>query len=244
MNHISYLLIAIFLLFPACQTATTSDSNHAARFPYTMEKTESCIAVYGTANVSREQFNRACNDIRHVLNTTHPAIVRGLLNSNAKMLVVGNEDELEQDIAFFLSLLPVEAVFVDNEEIDETLPNSTRAGISTTKLELMYLIVYYALLADPNLSEIYQELQDAYDEATRANLFSPGEAYRDGYIDDIHLNASEKNALKYGSYLIGLYTLYFGNDEVPPGEFTLTTRVQLQDHNPNGHAFMRKYLDD
>jgi len=232
----------ILLLLQGCQSWQSGGSG-APRFPYIAEQTQDCIAVYGSNEVSEEQFSRGYADITDVLSAMDGGIRQGLLNAGAKMLIVSNEAELEKDIGFFLTLLPVEAVFADNGGVDETLPDSTGSGVSTTKLELMYLVVYYSLLKEPSLSDTYRELRDAYSQAMEASIFSPGEAYEDGYVDEIHRHASEQHALKYGSYLFGLYAIYFGNDSGQPGEFTITTKAGLQERNPLGDAFVKKFLD-
>jgi hypothetical protein len=170
-------------------------------------------------------------------------IRKGVLNSNVKMLVVENEDELTDGIEFFLSFLPVESVYVSNEGRDESLPTSSDVGLSTTKLELTYLCVYYSLLTEPGLSDLFEELKGAYDEAANLGIFVPGEAYIDGYVDEIHQNASDNNALKYGSYLYNVYRLYFGDGTGYPGEFAITTKAELESQNPLGFGFVRAYFD-
>jgi hypothetical protein len=184
------------------------------------------------------------NDIKSVLGTLDSNIKTGLFNSGAKMLIVKNEDELESNIEFFTSLLPVEAIFTDSEGVDETLPTDEHYGVSSTKLELMYLIVYYSLLTEESLSEQYTALKAAYAQASEKAIFTPGEAYQDGHEDDIHQNASEKNALKYGSYLYNLTQLYFGNDKGQPGEFTISTKAELKTQNALGYTFMEKYFSE
>jgi hypothetical protein len=228
-----------YLIFLSLMTITACDGY----FAFKNEQTEHYIAVYGSGTVSREQFDRVTQDVEYVLDHMNSRVRKGLLNSNAKMLVVENEEELERSIEFFMSLLPAEAVYVSNEGRDESLPSSSDVGISTTKLELMYLCVYYSLLTDSSLSDLYEELVDAYDEAASSGLFVPGEAYIDGAVDEIHQGASDNNALKYGSYLNNLYWLYFGDGTGGPGEFTITTRAELESQNPLGFGFVSAYFD-
>jgi len=238
----TYLLILSVIAITACagnKSALYDDSY----FVFKNEKTDNHIAVYGSATVSREQFNRVVLDVEYVLDHMNNDIRKGMLNSNVKMLVVENEDELTDGIEFFLSFLPVESVYVSNEGRDESLPTSSEVGLSTTKLELTYLSVYYSLLTEPGLSGLFEELRDAYDEAASSGIFVPGEAYVDGYVDEIHQNASDNNALKYGSYLYNAYRLYFGDGAGSPGEFTITTRAELKNQNPLGFDFVRAYFD-
>ena len=160
------------------------------------------------------------------------------------MLIVSNEQALEDNIAYFQSLLPVEAIYTEQDGLDETLASAENAGLSNTKLKLMYLVIYYSLLTEDNLSTAYSELQTAYAEARSKNLFTPDEAYQDGYDDEIHQHASDNHALKYGSYLFNLAKLYFGDDTGPAGEFNITTREQLQRDNPLGYQVMENLFPD
>lgn len=212
-------------------------------FKFQAEQTGDYIAVYGTENVSVESYNRAYTDVKFVMDKMDSGIKQGLLNSKAKMLVVTNEAELVADISFFMTLLPVESVYTNVDGTDETLPSSTGVELSNTKLELMYLCVYYSLLVEKPLSDKFNELKQAYSQANGSGLFKPGEAYVDGYRDDIHENASNNNALKYGSYLYNLYRLYFGNGKGKAGEFTITTKSQLQAQNPLGFNFIKNNFD-
>ncbi len=96
--------------------------------------------------------------------------------------------------------------------------------------------------AGPDLASVYDELVEAYGEAVGNGIFAPEEAYRDGFVDEIHRSASRQNALKYGSYLFGLYRIHFGNSEDRTGEFAVTTREELRALNPKGTAFIEAYL--
>ena len=73
----------------------------------------------------------------------------------------------------------------------------------------MYLIVYYALLTESELSDKFAELMEAYEQAHDASIFALGEAYQYGYINKILMNASKQNILKLGSYLFGLYSICY-----------------------------------
>jgi hypothetical protein len=212
-------------------------------FKFVNEQSSKYIAVYGSKTVKKEAYDRAYADVKSVMDKMDDGIKKGLFNAKAKLLVVKNEDELEDNIEFFKKLLPVESVFTDEDGVDETLPSSTDVGLSNTKLELMYLCVYYSLLTESNLADAFEELKKAYIEATAANLFTLGEAYVDGYEDEIHENASEKNALKYGTYLYNLYKLYFGDGTGEAGEFTITKKSELQDQNKLGYDFMEAYFE-
>jgi hypothetical protein len=212
-------------------------------FKFINEQSDKYIAVYGSKNVKQEAYNRAYNQIKSVLDAMDEDIRKGLLNAKAKMLVVKNEDELEDNIKFFKTLLPVESIYTEEDGVDETLPSSTGVGLPNTKLELMYLCVYYSLLTESGLSAKYTELKEAYKEATDAEIFTPGEAYEDGYTDEIHKNASNKNALKYGTYLYNLYRLYFGNDLGVAGEFSITKKSELQAQNLKGFNFIKNYFE-
>ena len=112
-------LTVLCLILPACQTTEIAAVNSAPRFPFVTEQSRDCIAVYGSTTVSEEQYNRVYTDIRHVLNHMNADIRKGMLNSKVKMLVVSNEDELEKDINFFITLLPLEAVYTDNDGVDD-----------------------------------------------------------------------------------------------------------------------------
>ena len=215
---------------------------HDGHFDHVKEQTTGNIAVLGTKSVSEAQFNRAYADITSAVNALDPRIRNGLLTSGAKLIVAANEEELVEEIDFYQTLFPLEAIFTDIDGTDETLPGVI--GVTGTRLELMYLVVYYALLTDPGLKAIRTELTGAYDEAQERGLFRPGEAYEDGFVDEIHLNASRSNALKYGSYLFGLYGLYFGNGTSQPSEFSISTRDQLATSNPKGFEFVASYLDN
>jgi len=220
------------------------DSNKTKVFNYITEQNDDSIAVYGSKNIEKASYDRALADIQLVMASLDSDVKQGLLNSGVKMLIVRNEQELEDNIGYFQSLLPVEAIYTQQDGLDETLPSAENAGLSNTKLELMYLVVYYSLLAEDDLSAAYSELQTAYSEATSKNLFNPDEAYQDGYEDEIHQHASDNNALKYGSYLFNLAKLYFGDDTGPAGEFNITTRAQLQLENPLGYQIMENLFPD
>ena len=211
-------------------------------FAFISEQTPDCIAVYGTHSVTTQQYDRAHADIQEVLGMMNVGLRDGLLNSEAKMLVVENEDELDTHLDYLMTLLPLEAVFTNLEGTDETLESPSGAGLSSTKLELMYLVVYYSLLTEPGLSDPYAELQQAYLEGVSAG-FAPGPAYQDEEVDEIHQNASDNNALKFGSYLFNLYVLYFGDGTEELEEFPgITTKEQLQRQNPLGYQFVETYL--
>lgn len=240
------LVLLIPLAFAACDdndSKSVVDPEKAAHFDYILEQSSDMIAVYGSKTISKAQYDRVVTDIRHVLSTLDSQIKNGLFASHAKLLVVKDEAEVEGDISYYTKLLPLEAIFADNGGTDETLPSSTDVGLSNTKLEMMYLCVYYSLLTDPGLSSIYEELKAAYKEASDNGIFTPGDAYKDGYVDEIHQNASDQNALKYGSYLYNLYKIYFGNQSGAPGEFTITTKAQLKAQNVKGHDFIRNYFE-
>ncbi|WP_052298056.1 hypothetical protein [Moritella sp. PE36] len=220
------------------------DSNKAKVFEYITEQSDDTIAVYGAKNIEKLSYDRALADIQLVMDSLDADVKQGLLNSGVKMLIVSNEQALDDNIDYFQSLLPVEAIYTVQDGLDETLASAENAGLSTTKLELMYLVVYYSLLTEDNLSAAYSELQTAYAEATSKNLFIPGKAYQDGYDDEIHQHASDNNALKYGSYVFNLAKLYFGDDKGPAGEFNITTRAQLQRKNPLGYQIMENLFPD
>lgn len=206
------------------------------------EATQDVIAVYGSKNSDKEAYARVYRDIKFVMDRMDAEIKKALLASQAKMLVVSGEDEVENDNYFF-SLLPVEAIFTADGD-DESLPSANYGGLTATKLELMYLCVYYALLTDTDLAAKYDELKAAYEQAAiDSNYFTPAPAYQDGYEDDIHENASDNNALKYGSYLFNAYMLYFGNGQQPAGEFSITSKKDLEEKNPLGFEFVQKYFD-
>ncbi len=214
------------------------DSKKAEVFAFITEQTDDSLAVYGSHNVEQASYDRVVADVKSVLESLDTDIKQGLLNAGAKMLVVENEEELEANIEYFVSLLPVEAMYTNIDNQDETIVSDRHYGLSNTKLELMYLIVYYSLLTEDSLPNKFDELTAAYNQATTKNLFTPDEAYQDGEEDEIHQNASDQNALKYGSYLYNLYQLRFGNDIGVAGEFTITTKVQLKQENPLGYAFV------
>lgn len=216
------------------------DTKKTDTFSYITEQSGESIAVYGSKLIDEASYQRALTDVKDVIEFLNEDVRQGLFNSGVKMLVVENEDELESNLDYFMSLLPLEAVFTNIDGEDETLTNDERAGLSNTKLEMMYLVVYYSLLTQPELSEQYSALQSAYEEANSKGLFNPDEAYQDGYIDEVHQNASDKNALKYGSYLYNLAKVAFGNQKVVPGEFTLTTTEELMTENPLGYAVLTK----
>jgi len=221
-------------------SGNVADANKAQAFDYITEQSEQSIAVYGSKSIEQAAYDRALADIRQIVSTLDTDVRQGLFNAGVKMLIVSDEAELEDNIDYFQSLLPVEAIYTNIEGVDETLTSAENGGLSTTKLELMYLVVYYSLLTEDKLAPVYTALKAAYEQATSANIFSPSEAYRDGYVDEIHQNASDQNALKYGSYLFNLTKLYFGDDTAPAGEFTITTRAQLQSENLLGFQMMQQ----
>lgn len=223
--------------------ATTEQAEKRKRFNYISEQTNDVIAVYGSNKASKVAYTRAYYDIQQTMNKMDANIKQSLLKSGAKILVVSGEQELVDDIEYFSSLLPVEAIFTSAEGVDETLPVAKNGNLSATKLELMYLTVYYAMLEDDSLAAQFQELKDAYQQAADGGFFTPGEAYQDGYEDPIHQNASKQNALKYGSYLFNLYMIYNGDNSQDAGEFSFTTREELGKNNPLGMVFMQKYYD-
>ena len=206
--------------------------------------TEKYIGVYRTKKVSEEQLNRVYNDVKWCMDRMSDDLKNAMVKHGAKLLVAENEMEVAAD-DYFLSLIPLEGIYVNNGGTDETQPDS-KTGISTAKLELMYLSVYYALLVAPTLQTEYQELQAAYKEAADKKLFTPGPAYQDGYTDQIHENASKKNALKYGSFIFNIYRLYFSN----PGsisatkyEYKIGSKKDMQTKNPKAYAFLQKHYD-
>ena len=136
-------------------------------FAFIEEPTDDCITVYGSETVSEPAFRRAYSDVKDVMGKMNHDIMKGMLNSEVKMLVVKNEEELESNLDFFMSILPLEAVFTDNDGFDETTTSDLNAGLSTTKLELTYLSVYYSLLTVPMLSDIFVKLQKAFTEAEK-----------------------------------------------------------------------------
>jgi len=240
-RSVSRLAVAGWLVCTSIACGAGAPSPDTEIFAHIQTATAHHIAVYGTKTVSDAQFARAYGDITDVLDAMDPRIRRGLLGSDAKIIVAKDEAELIGDIDYYETIFPLEAVFVDIDDVDETLPGDF--GVSTSRLELMYLVVYYALLTDPELASIYDQLIAAYDEAAGNGVFSPGEAYRDSFFDDIHPNASRNNALKYGSYLFGLYRVHFGNGTRGDEEFTIATRDELRALNPRGAAFIEAYLD-
>lgn len=211
-------------------------------FTLKTEQTADCIAVYGTSDVTQAQYDRVYKSVKSVLTKINVAIKQGLLNAEVKILIAESESKVEEDIAVFMKELPAEIVYINEDGVDESLPSSSGAGVPTTELELMYLLVYYSLLTEPGLSAEYQKLKDGYAEAASAGIFIPGESYQDGAVDPVHQNASAKNALKYGSYLFGAYRLYFGDGSGRPGEFSITTKAQLARRNPKGYQFIRDYI--
>ena len=248
MRHKTYIFLkSVFFLylgaFYGLHAESASTSPTRSNFlKFKTEQTSSCIAVYGASTVSQAQYDRAYNSVKKTLAKVDRAILQGMLNSKAKIIVADNEEQVENHIDTFIKLLPAEVIYVDIEGVDETLPGSGGAGICTTELELMYLVVYYSLLIEPGLSGQFNELKAAYNEASVAKLFTPGEDYQDGADDQAHPNASAQNALKYGSYLFGAYKLYFGDGTGSPGEFTITTKAQFAAQNPKGYQFVRSYL--
>jgi len=214
------------------------DAKKAEVFAFITEQTDESLAVYGSHNVEQAAYERVVADVKSVVATLDTDIKQGLFNAGVKMLVVENEQALEANIEYFMSLLPVEAMYTNIDNQDETIVSDLHYGLSNTKLELMYLIVYYSLLTEDNLSVKFDQLKAAYNQATTNNVFTPGEAYQDGYEDEVHQHASEQNALKYGSYLYNLYQLRFGNDIGVAGEFTITTKAQLKQDNPQGYTFV------
>lgn len=216
------------------------DTKKTDTFSYITEQSGESIAVYGSKLIDEASYQRALTDVKDVIEFLNEDVRQGLFNSGVKMLVVENEDELESNLDYFMSFLPLEAVFTNIDGEDETLTSDERAGLSNTKLEMMYLIVYYSLLTQPELSEKYSALQNAYQEANSKGLFDPDDAYQDGYIDEIHQNASDKNALKYGSYLYNLAKVAFGDQNSIAGEFTLTTTEELINENPLGYAVLNE----
>ena len=221
-------------------TGVVVDTKKTDTFNYITEQSGESIAVYGSKLIDEASYQRVLTDVKDILELLNEDVRQGLFNSGVKMLVVENEDELESNLDYFMSLLPLEAVFTNIDGEDETLTSDERAGLSNTKLEMMYLVVYYSLLTQPELSEHYLALQSAYEEANNKGLFNPDEAYQDGYVDEVHQNASDNNALKYGSYLYNLAKVAFGNQQGVPGEFTLTTTEELMTENPLGYAVLTK----
>ena len=237
------LLLLVVILSAACSKDDDMMKEAPNKFKYRNIQNDKYIAVYGTGSVKKESYDRAYTDIKFVMDNMDAGIKKGLFASNAKMLIVKNEDELEDDIDYFTSLLPLEAIYTSQDGVDETLPSATGVGLSNTKLEFMYLCVYYSLLTDSKLSAKFDALKKAYKQATDAKIFTPGEAYQDGKEDEIHTNASKKKALKYGTYLYNLYRLYFGNDKGKAGEFTITTKAQLKAKNQLGYDFMKSNFE-
>jgi hypothetical protein len=219
-------------------TGITVDPKKSEIFGYVTEKIGDNIAVYGTKSVDKAAYYRALSDIQEVISLLNTDVKKALFNSDVKMLVIDNEEAIEKNIDYLMSLLPLEAVFTNIDGQDETIPSDENYGLSTTKLELMYLIVYYALLTEENLSAQFDQLKAAYEEASSKGIFTPDEAYEDGYVDEIHQNASDKNALKYGSYLFNIARVYFGNNNGPVGELTITTEEELTTQNPLALNFL------
>jgi len=225
-------------------TGAVVDTQKAETFSYITEQNAETIAVYGSKSVDEVAYQRALEDVKDIIAFLNEDVRQGLFNSGVKMLVVENEDELEANLDYFMSLLPLEAVFTNIEGEDETLTSEERAGLSNTKLEMMYLVVYYSLLTESELSEQYLSLQNAYEEANSKGLFNPDEAYQDGHVDEVHQNASDKNALKYGSYLYNLAKVAFGNQQGLAGELTLTTTEELMSENPLGYAVLTEIFSE
>jgi len=171
-----------------------------------------------------------------------PRIKKGLLNAGTKILVVRDENELNNNSDLVMSLLPAEAIFTNLDGVDETIESGYGTGLSTTRLEFMNLVVYYSLLTEPELAGVYDELCQAFNEASKNLLFVPGKKYRDGMVDVVHQNASSKNALKYGRYLFCLYAVYYGNGSGGPPDISVYEKDLLREVNPLGYTFVRKYL--
>lgn len=244
-NFNTELITSNITLYPKWDAIQTGGSMSSAgvlrNFQHINEKTSDFIAVYGTSNVTTEQYNRVYASTKKYINQLDSRLKTSLLNSNSKLLVLSNEQEIESN-DFFLTLTPAEAIYVNNGGVDESLPSSTDVNLPNTELELNYLIVYYALLTESSLSTIYSQLKSAYNQARITNIFTPAAAYLDSTTDDTHMNASSQNALKYGSYLFNLYKLYFGNGMGAAGEFTITTKAQLMAQNRLGFDFMETYF--
>lgn len=227
----------------SAESVSSKIKGQASYIAYDIQQTNDYIALYGTSNIDKEQFDRTYADIKYVMDRMHNDIKQGMLYSNSKILILENEKELEEYNSYFVTYIPAEIIFTNIDGVDETSAASTGVGISNTKLELMYLCVYYSLLTERGLKDEYEELKQAYNEAVNAKIFKPGEAYVDGYVDEIHQNASDQNALKYGTYLNNLYKLYFGNGKGAPGEFSITTKEQLKMQNILGYNFIKSYFD-
>jgi len=237
-KYILYYLICIVVLGSGCRNQMQLKDF----FPHIALQTKDCIGVYGSLTVSREQFDRTFNDVVFLLDHMDPRIKIGLLNAHAKILVVSNEDEINKNKELVMSLLPAEAIFANLDGLDETIESGYGTGLSTTRLEFMNLVVYYSLLTEPELAVVYNELCQAFDEASKDSIFVPGKKYRDGMMDVVHQNASSKNALKYGRYLFCLYAVYYGNGSGGPPDISVYEKDLLREVNPLGYTFVRKYL--
>lgn len=202
------------------------------------------IGVFRTANANKQQLNRVYNDIKWSMDRMSDDLKNALLKHGAKLLVAKDQEELVSN-PYFMSLLPMEAIYGNNASSDETLPNA-KTDVATAKLELMYLTVYYAFLVEPTLQKEYEALKTAYKEAADTNLFIPGDAYKDDYTDPVHQNASQKNALKYGSFIFNAYRLYFakaGSISPTEYEYKLGSKTDMQNQNPKAYAFLQKHYD-
>lgn len=239
------LLMAVFGFNQLSSQELTNDSNSINdRFSIIKNQTDVCVAVYGSKLITAEQFYRAYGEVQDLMKSMDARISKGILNSNAKILIVTNEEEMGNYEDLIFSLLPAEAIFTDNNGTDETIESGLGVDVSTTRLEFMNLVVYYSLLIEPELQNVYEELKAAYYEVADNGYFIPRGKYGDDVVDEIHQNASDKNALKFGTYLFCLYSVYYGNGTKGPEEFTLDTKSDLKAKNPKGYAFMKSYLSE
>ena len=216
------------------------DTNY---IPQSYYPTTKYIGVHRTPKATQAQLDRAYTDIKLVMDKMDKDLRKAVLKHGAKLLVAADENEITSD-DYYIGQLPLEAIYTNDGE-DETLPDP-KTKISKARLEFIYLTVYYAFLIDPSLAQGYTDLKDAYKEADSKNLFIPGAAYQDGYHDPVHSNASQKNALKYGSFMYNLYRLYFakaGSINIATSEYKLGYKKDIQTKNPKAYTFIQNYYD-
>ena len=202
------------------------------------------IGVHRSKYATKAQLDRVYNGIKKVTNKLDPKIAKGLLDNNAKLLVISNEREAMSN-PYFMQLLPLEGIYTNNGGKDESITDS-HTGISTAELEFCYLTVYYAISVENSLNQYFSELKAAYKEAFDKGLFKPGPAYVDGYMDHIHARASKDNVLKYGSFMFNLYKVYYTSntiDSKTKPEYKVYNRSEILSKNPLAHQFMKAYFD-
>ena len=208
------------------------------------EATTKYIGVHRSANANTAQLERVYNGVKTITDKLHPRIANALLKNNVKLLVLKDENEAVSE-PYWMQLMPLEAIYVNNGGVDETLPDLT-TGISTGELEFCYMTIYYAISTDSELQTAFNELKAAYNEAFATKHFIPGAAYVDGYQDPIHPVASKNNVLKYGSFVFNLYKVYYTKNNITPtadAEYKVFSKNEMNTKNPLAQAFMKKYFD-